>query len=190
MTRPRRPEPRDDTPGSWDEILEPGETLLWQGQPDPTPDPSGLRPGSMVMGVALTAFALFWTYLASGAIATDGLIGWVFPMFGLFFVILGVRQAGGQILIDAWRRRRTWYSLTNRRAFIATDVLRRRTLDAYPITGQTLFDHDGKSPGTIWFATDFVRTKRGSRKRRVGFERIADSGHVLDLMVKAQREQA
>lgn len=180
----------DDTPQSWDEILEPGERLLWQGQPDATPDPSGLRPGGMVMGLAMTAFALFWTYLASGAIATDGLIGWVFPMFGLVFVVLGLRQAGGSVLIDAWRRRRTWYSLTSRRAFVATDFLGRRTLDAYPITARTLFEHDGKSPGTIWFATDFVRTKRGSRKRRVGFERIADSGHVLDLMVRAQREQA
>jgi hypothetical protein len=181
---------RDDTPQGWDEILEPGEHLLWQGQPDATLDTSGLRAGGMVAGVGMTAFALFWTYLASGAVAQQGLIGWIFPMFGLFFVILGLRQAGGSVFIDAWRRRRTWYSLTNRRAFIATDFLGKRSLEAYPITGQTLFDHDGASPGSIWFATDFVRTKRGSRKRRVGFERLADSGPVLDLMVKVQREQA
>lgn len=179
-----------DQADGWEGILEPGERVIWQGQPDPTPEFDRLRPGRVITGLAVTGFALFWTFLASGAVATEGLIGWIFPMFGLFFVVLGVRQAGADLLIDAWRRRRTWYSLTNRRAFIASDLFGKRRLDAYPITPATHFEHDGDDPGSIWFATDFVRTKRGSRRRRVGFERVPESGKVLDMMVRVQREQA
>jgi len=165
----------------WDGILFPGERVLWQGQPDPRPDWSALKPGQTVMGLGVAAFAAFWMSLAVG---TGGVAGVALSLFGLPFLILGVNMAGGPILWRAWTRRRTWYTLTDRRAFIATDILGRRTLDAYPIDGSAKIElEDGRH---IWFATDVVTTKRGPRRRRIGFAHLREAGHVHALMRQVQ----
>ena len=173
----------DGIPAGWEDILEPGERVLWQGQPDPSPDLSALRPAKVLFGLVFVAAALFWITEASRA---DGLAGLILPLFGLIFVLVGLRAAGGEILWDAYRRRRTWYSLTNRRAFIATDLMGRRRLDPYPIGPQTPLSHENGRD--VFFAMDFVRTKTGSRRRRIGFTDLADSAAVYDIMRKVQRE--
>lgn len=174
---------------SWETILDPGERVLWQGQPDATPDWSGLRPARVIAGLGITLFSLFWTILASQAVFTEGVVGLIFPVAGLFFVYQGVKTAGGHVLLDSYRRRRTWYSLTSKRAFIATDIWGKRRLDSYPIGPDTLLDHDLRSPGSIWFAGRHLATRRGSIRSRIGFERLADSDAVMRLMTRIQSER-
>ena len=167
----------------WDGILYPGETVLWQGQPDPRPDWSRWRLHDTIFGLAFAGFALFWMATAAGA--TGGpFMGIAFPLLGLPFLVLGLYRAGGRYLWDAWRRRHTWYTLTDQRAFIATDLFGRRDLQAYPMTRTTVLDRDGPH---IWFATDFVRTGRGSRRRKIGFSHLLDADRVFSLMAQVQR---
>ncbi|WP_193140625.1 MULTISPECIES: aspartate carbamoyltransferase catalytic subunit [unclassified Meridianimarinicoccus] len=176
------------TGNGWDDILEPGEELLWQGQPDPRPDWRAQTLRETLFGLAVTVFSLFWMAKALGIGADASFMGLVFPLMGLPFLVMGLSRAGGKIALGVWRRRHTWYSLTNRRAFIATNLLGRRTLDAYPIGPVTPLDHEEGPPDHIWFATDFVKTAQGSKRRRIGFTHLPDSRAVYDRMRRLQRE--
>lgn len=168
---------------SWDGILFPGETVLWQGQPDPRPDWRGWRLRDGLFGAAFALVALFWMAVASGA--TGGpFMGLAFPLLGLPFVVLGLDRAGGRILWQAHLRRHTWYTVTSQRAFIATSLFGRRELEAYAMTPKTVLDREGRN---IWFATDFVRTRRGGRRRRIGFTHLSDADKVFRLMAQVQR---
>jgi hypothetical protein len=168
----------------WKGILFPGERVIWQGQPDPRPDWSEVRLRDAIFGLAVAAFAVFWMTMAAGT--ADGLMSLVFPLFALPFLAIGLRKAGAMEFWQAWKRRRTWYTLTDRRAFIATDLFGRRGLDAYPIGPRTPLRHENDRD--IFFATDFVKTRRGSRRRRIGFTHLPDSAHVHALMQQVQRE--
>lgn len=174
----------------WDGILNPSERILWQGQPGASVDLSGLSLRRIIPAVAIAGFTIFWSKTAIDGALQDGPIGLVFPLFGLFFLTLTLHSAGGHVLVSAWRRRNTWYTLTSQRAFIATSFLGRKSLDAYPITAMTVLEHDGQTPGNIWFATDFKKTKQGSKRIQIGFERLDDSSRVHDLMRLVQQEQA
>ena len=168
----------------WAGILNPGERVIWQGQPDPAPDFTGWRMSDGLFGGAFAGFALFWMVMALGQVPGGTFIGLVFPLFGLPFLVLGLQRAGGERLWQAYMRRRTWYTLTTERAFIATNVLGRRQLAAYPITPATKLDRDGRD---IWFATDIVRSRRGTDRRRVGFTHLSDPARVEGLMRQLQQ---
>ncbi|OSP55672.1 hypothetical protein [Pseudoruegeria sp. SK021] len=174
----------------WDGILNPGERVLWQGQPDGSIDLHMLRVGKVLPGLAATAFVICFSYLATRSALDDGPIGLIFALFGMFFVVITLHSAGGYVLTDAYRRRHTWYTLTNQRAFIAVQTPRGKSLDAYPITSATVIEFDGTEPGNLWFATDFKKTRRSSARIKIGFERLHDSHHVNDLIRQVQREQA
>ena len=171
----------NDIPSGWEGILDPGEKILWQGGPDPS---IVLSPGSVatfLFGLAFAGFALFWMIMAS-------LGGGFFWMFGLLHFGVGVSIASGGIVWPAWRRRHSWYTLTDKRAFIATDMpITGRKLKSYPITTETVLEFDARDPASIYFHSDYKRTKNGSREVRIGFERIAEGKHVYDLMRSVQR---
>ncbi len=91
-------------------------------------------------------------------------------------------------LLSAWARRHTWYTLTDRRAFIATDMpVRGRRLDSYPITAQTPVALIDENPATVRFAKRIGRGKRGSYEIPVGFEHIHDGRRVMALIHGIQR---
>ena len=91
---------------------------------------------------------------------------------------------------DRARRMRTWYTLTNKRAVIATDI-KRREFTSYPITA----DNDIRLPlfgpkTTVWFAqhidpaddhedTDDITL--------IGFELIKEAPYVAKLLEDIKR---
>ena len=177
-----------DKPDGWEGILEPGETVLWQGQPRPGVSFAGLDLRRTLFGILFLGFSLFW--VVASASATDDAplpVQILFPAAGLLFVFQGARLAGGDRLWQAWVRRHTWYTLTNRRALIATEVFGRRGLEAWPITGRNALDLVEGSPGSIFFADTGRPFGRG---RRIGFEGIDDAREVLALMRRVQRGAA
>lgn len=171
-------------PDGWEGILEPGERVLWQGQPDRNLDWSDMDRRQVLFGLVFAAIAMFWTIgvLTATAGTTAAL---VMPLFGLVFLAIGLHKAGGSVFLAAWQRRGTWYTLTDRRAFIATDLAGRKTLEAYPIDATTKIDHDPRA-GHIWFATDFVKKGKSSKKRRIGFTHLPETRDVFDLISKVQ----
>ena len=112
-------------------------------------------------------------------------------MFGLLHFFVGLGVAFGATFWSAWRRRHTWYTLTDRRAFIATDIpFKGRSLKSYPITASTVLDYDSGNPASIMFNHEMRRSKNGSYRVDVGFERIENGAEVYRLMRDIQERQA
>jgi len=166
----------------WDHILDPGEQIVWQGQPDGKIVFRVRSLAGVAFGLFFSGFAVFWMIGASQA-------GGYFWMFGLIHFFVGLCVAFGSIFWSAASRRHTWYTLTNRRAFIATDIpLKGRTLKSYPISPDTVLEYDAGDPATIHFAHEYRSSKNGSTRHAIGFERIADGADVYAQIRAIQRE--
>lgn len=164
------------TGDDWGGILHPGERILWQGRPDGRIVFTRGTFALVGFGLAFSGFAAVWMSLASMA-------GGFFWAFGIphFLVGLGVIWSG--LFFPAWRRRHSWYTLTDRRAFIATDLpLKGRKLTSWPIRPGTPLEMDDRNPGTVYFQSYRVTSKNGTRNVKVGFERIAEADMVYRLI--------
>ncbi|WP_425101544.1 aspartate carbamoyltransferase catalytic subunit [Tropicibacter sp. S64] len=176
-------------PPGWEGLLDPGEEILWQGRAGTglsLPNPEPMR---HVIGVFFVGFSLFWMNLTADIAGNVPGPVKVFPAFGLIFFFIGLWNAGLFVLWDAFKRSRTTYTLTNRRAFIATDLpVQGKTLSSYPIDRSSVLEFHGDDPGSIWFGERTVRTKNGSRTRRIGFEQIDDARTVYRLLRDIQQD--
>lgn len=167
----------------WRGILGPDETIIWQGRPNPAAPVALSQLGRAAFGLVFSAFAVMWMM---GAMRAGGMF-WMFglPHFGV----------GAGIIVSAlfWRRIRlsnTWYTLTNRRAFIATRIpLEGRRLKSWDINEDTVLTFDEGPPPSVGFGFAKARGRSGKHLRAVGFERIADGRAVYDMM-RQQRQRA
>lgn len=93
--------------------LQPGETIRWSGQGDPSVVFSSsdvwLIPFSLLWG----GFAISWEVnaITSGAGPFLALFGSVFVLVGLYFIV-------GRFFVKAHRKRTTAYAVTDRRVFV------------------------------------------------------------------------
>lgn len=171
-------------PAGWDGLLDPGERILWQGRPG-----TGIRIGIgdvvlMVFGTFFAGFALFWMVMAAGA-------GGIFWLFGSLHFMVGLGIITWPLLGRPFLRRNTWYTLTDKRGFIATKVpLRGRQLKSYPITAENRLTFEDNTPGSVIFASEWRRGKKGSYETSIGFHDIDDARKVYALMRKIQRGEA
>lgn len=168
-------------PPGWSGILDKDERILWQGQPDASITFGRDTVFGLLFGLAFAGFALFWMSMAARA-------GGAFWMFGIVHFSVGVGLCAGAVLWRPWTRHHTWYTLTDRRAFIATDLpVSGRSLKSYPITAGTVLETDGADPATIWFHEETRRSRRGSYRHRVGFERVRDGAGLYRRMREIQK---
>lgn len=166
----------------WAGLLDAGEAILWQGRPDSSVSLQTMNLFSAIFGAFFAGFALFWM-----AVAMQG--GGSFWMFGLIHFAVGVGVFLSGVFWDAFRRRHSWYTLTDRRAFIATNLpLQGRTLKSYPIRHDTVLELIDGTPASIHFASRTKRTKNGTREIPVGFERIEEGRKVYTMMRDIQRQ--
>ncbi len=187
--------------GGWAGLLEPGEEILWQGQPTEGVDWRGLTAPLSLFGMVFTLFSLGWIWFAAALIGGSDAPGilMVFPLFGLPFLAVGLYLAVGRLWVDALRRRGTWYTLTDRQAFMAEEALGRKTLRSWPIAEMSEVELIDGVPGDVLFGSETrARPRRApapqrSRRRRVtgtasriGFFRIAEARKVWRLL-RAQR---
>jgi hypothetical protein len=111
--------------------LLPGETIQWTGRPNPSvifhQEDWLVIPFSLMWG----GFAIFWLLGASGIwdIFTNRPTH-TFQYFGLIwgtpFVVVGQYMIWGRFVYRRWKKQRTYYALTNRRALIIEEGLRNR----------------------------------------------------------------
>ena len=177
--------------GHWQDYLDPGERILWTGQPEQGLRFTRQRLFGSFLGLFVLGFALFWTAGASGGLwmpggpKLEGSLGWffiIFPLFGLPFIAIGLYATIGHFFHDARIRGRTRYALTNRRALIAVASATRK-LTSWPIRPETVIDYQPGQPATIHLATDVSRDSDGDITRtRVGFDLIADGAQVYRLI--------
>lgn len=171
-------------PPGWDGLLDPGEQILWQGQPDGRFRFGPAHAVLAAFGAVFAGFALVWMILAAQA-------GGLFWTFGLIHFSVGLAIMLGGPLAGPFIRRRTWYTLTDHRAFIATHLpLQGKRLKSYPITATTPITFAEGDVSTIHFATEQTRTKRGLRQVPVGFDQIPEGRKVLALIRQVQAQSA
>jgi len=117
-----------------------GEHLLWTGQPDP-------RVIFERVDIFLVPFSLLWGGFAlvwEAGVLGSGVFGeghrsaapWFFVLWGIPFVVIGLYFIAGRFFYKAWRKRRTYYALTTKRALILIEsrgrMLRACFLSAVP----------------------------------------------------------
>ena len=166
----------------WEGILDPGERIVWQGRPDQQFNIAAREIPSAIFALFFAGFAVFWMTKAAES-------GGPFWMFGLIHFSVGLGIFWKSLFGATQRRRKTWYTLTDRRAFIATRSARRgKELKSYPITSDTGLTYLDGPPATIHFARERRKGDKGrSYSVPIGFERIADGQKVLALLRQAQR---
>jgi hypothetical protein len=148
-------------------------------------------PRRVAFGAVFAVFALIWTVGVLRTGVPNGLMALVMPLAGVAFLALGVNLATGGIPFGVWRRRATTYTLTDRRALVATAWLGRRGLRSFPLGPDTHATYDEGPPPAIWFARRFVAMEEGSARTRQGFTHLGpDARGVYDLVRRIQRGQA
>jgi len=170
-------------PAGWDGILDTDEKIIWQGRPDSGFQLTPGMSGTIVFSLFFTGFALFWMIMA----AKGGGLMWT---FGLIHFSAGLALLFGTTMGPSFVRRRTWYTLTNQRAFIAKDLpIRGRSLKSYPITpDMTITLREGRSQ-SILFASVRDQYSDDGQSTEIGFEMIADAREVLKMIRAIQKDQ-
>ena len=187
-------------PAGWEDLLDEDETILWQGQPGKGIIWSDLIRIESVIGAFFTLFSTAWitgTLLMLCGIGAAGPVAIVillFPLVGSIFFVIGLYLLVGRLWHDAYERRNTWYTLTNKAAFIATNTFGRRRLQRVGVEQMRGFDLVDQDPGTIWFGYRALRSQSGLSRGgapvtgRLGFRLIPNPRAVWALMEPHRRE--
>jgi hypothetical protein len=170
-------------PGGWAPYLDEGEVLLWEGSPSPrvhlTFDLRMII--TSVFGLIFTgvSIAMLWMHIEEGRLPG--------VLFSIPFLAAGLFFFGGRHLWDAYRRSRTRYALTDRRALIARSRPE-RSIRTYPILEDAPLEIRPGPLATIIFAAEVRRAPKGHlRQIEQGFELIPEGDHVFRLLQQIRR---
>ena len=152
------------------------ETILWTGRPDP----------SIHFTVADIPFILFFLFWEGFAIFTTATMFFsearFFSMLGMIFVCIGLYMIFDRFVLPAWRKKRTYYAVTDKRvlALTTTGVRTLQTWDIHTLPGvQTWIRRNGT--GTITFGDP------GGTGRGITFYDIQDVQQVYELVNDIRR---
>ena len=132
--------------------LQPGEAVQWTGRPNPAvifhKEDWGVIPFSLLWG----GFAIFWLLGASGlgnfwTNRPHGTFQWFGVIWGTPFVLLGQYFIWGRFVHSRWRKRRTYYALTDRRAIIVEDGFSGRKASSAYFESTTMVDKWARRDG-------------------------------------------
>jgi hypothetical protein len=124
-----------------------GESILWAAQPNTSRifhrEDLYLIPFSLLWG----GFAIFWEAGVTGFWSSSRThpAPTFFMLWGIPFVVIGQYMIWGRFIVAAWKKRRTFYALTNRRAVVVQDGWSRKTASAYLDTLPTLIKEGGSN---------------------------------------------
>ena len=183
-----------------------GERLLWTGQPDP-------RVIFERVDIFLVPFSLLWGGFAlawEAGVLGLGVFGeghrsavpWFFVLWGIPFVLVGLYFIAGRFFYKAWRKRRTYYALTNKRALVLVEG-RGRTLRACFLSAVPTINKSVRSSGvgtisfgnTSWASMydntgmDFFGAMGAlGADSTVRFNDVRDADRVYGLAMAARKE--
>lgn len=119
-----------------DRELRRNERVLWQGKQIARISPKGF--GMYFFAIPWTAFALFWTAMASlGASEMDdgaGPLAWAFPLFGLPFILIGLGMLSVPFL-PLFMKGKVLFAVTSERVLKLT---LRRSLDVKSVPARRI----------------------------------------------------
>jgi hypothetical protein len=127
--------------------LDPGERLLWSGQPRPGLQLRAQDAFLIPFSLLWCGFAIFWE-----SSVLHGEAPLFFRLWGIPFVLVGLYVVFGRFVVDAMNRSRTAYGVTNERILIVGGILSQQTksLQIRNLTDVTLTQRKDGS-GTITF---------------------------------------
>jgi hypothetical protein len=176
-----------------------GEYVLWQGKP-----PTGilfrnadifLIPFSLLWG----GFAIFWEAAVLGFVFDENEPdSWLFALWGVPFVVIGLYLIFGRFLWDAFIRGRTEYMLTNRRALIATTIMNRK-LRSFQLSpaAEVTSSEQANGFGSVMFGSQLPTSGRPNLAApgfgfpgQFVFERIPRVGDVMSIISRIQSGKA
>ena len=167
------------------------ETIEWTGKPNPAimfhSEDWGFIPFSLLWG----GFAIFWLVSASGIwdIWTNH-PNRSFEYFGLIwgtpFALVGQYMIWGRFLYERWKKRRTYYALTNRRALIVMDGIRSKSSSSAYFEHLSMVDKQVRSDGNgrISFGGPVVghfRWGKNNPPRPPTFDDVDDADSVYQI---------
>jgi hypothetical protein len=171
-------------PGDWAAALEPGERLLWEGAPA-TGARLRRRDALMVpLSLAWAGFAVFFEVKAALTGAP-----WLLLMIGGAVVAGAVYFVGGRFLLDSWRRGRTRYALTDRRAMVAVGGPRGQAR-SMAIDASTKVEYRPGEEAMIILAPPPPADPEAKKPAPLAFEFIAGGERVRDLIRAVQEGRA
>lgn len=171
--------------------MRPGEKLIWADRP------SSLRSHAMqhvvtsVFGIPFLAFALFWTWMASGMLNSDRggtgtSIDYLFPMFGLPFILVGIGLVLSP-LWGMWKGAKTMYALTDQRVIVAEGGASRsvQSWSLEDVDEITRTDRGGT--GDVVFSKSWVSNRKNNGYWKYhGFIGIAEPAKVEHALFAAR----
>jgi hypothetical protein len=180
--------------------LDSGEKLLWAGRPRQgiffRPSDALLIPFSLMWG----GFAIFWevsVLFATSKPHSDApdFVRFIFPLWGLPFVAVGLYLIVGRFFVDRAQRAKTTYGITDHRVIIRSGLFSRTTksLNLRTLSDVTVAERSDRS-GTITlgptagFYSWFYGTSWPGMSRHLApcFDSISDAKTVYDILRRAQ----
>lgn len=178
------------TAPGWEGILDDDEDILWQGRPAPGLDWRDVIDAHFFPGLLVAGFGVAWTALAVTMMTEfrSGpplLFRILFPLFGVFFVLAALRNVLRKPLKAYRRQKGTFYTLSSKAAYIATDIGGRRNLDRYLLSEMGRLRLVDGSPGAVMFGTR-PRIPDAPGSGEAGFLRLSDAREVFALIRDAR----
>jgi hypothetical protein len=158
--------------------LIPSEKIYWSGQPDPSvifnASDFFIVPFSLMWG----GFVVFWEASVLGLTPlTKHSQGapLFFVLWGIPFVAIGLYMIFGRFFYKAWKKKRTFYAVTNIRVLIATEGFSRQLqaqfLNQIPVINKSIGSNGVGSlsfSSTSGFGFNYANTGMDFLGRRIG----------------------
>jgi hypothetical protein len=131
------------------------ERLLWANQPKPGfalhREDVFLIPFSLLWG----GFAIFWEMGVAGLwgnATRSGPVSSFMVLWGVPFVLVGQYFIWGRFIYASWKKKRTYYGVTDRRVIVIQNAWSKQVTSAYIDTLPTLIKESGRNgSGTLRF---------------------------------------
>jgi hypothetical protein len=179
---------------AFDECLDPGERVLWAGQPR---QGFFLRSNDWVaipFSIMWGGFAIFWETMALSIWRGKHVPLFpavIFPLFGIPFVVIGLYMIFGRFFVDAWLRRRIWYGVTDRRALIViTGNSRKVTSFDLRSIGEVNFQQHPDGTGSLVFGPTLVLSRNRSFNPGLqanAFDHVPDATRAYHVVRQVQQ---
>lgn len=174
--------------------LEPGERLIWAAQPVQGIKFRTIDFFGVPFSILWAGFAFYWEYSV-----IKGGAPFMFVLFGVPFVLIGVYVTVGRFFLDAWLRSKTYYGLTNDRVVIVSGLWARKvnSLSLRTLTDVSLVE-SATAVGSISFGRSsmfnsmFAGVPWPGAEQYIGprFDLIEDAKRTFQKIREAQKAAA
>ena len=157
-----------------DRELARGERVMWQSSPAPV-SRALASASTFLFGIPFLAFALFWTWGATGGFGGGHGIDGAFSKFALLWGSMFIAAGTAMLLSPLWAcwcAMRTLYAITDRRAILVDVPLWRATIRSF--SGERLAEvvrrENPSGDGDLIFERELTGVKKGhATYREIGF---------------------